>query len=97
MVVLHSALIVQIMIDFKKKVHDSFKPKYNLSQVALQKCINENLEKRFILHSKSLVGVTIQFVKKNDDYVGLCVDYCGIEWVYHKKIIHFIFYVWAVG
>jgi hypothetical protein len=65
--------------------------------VAPQKCINENLEKKFILHSKSLVGVTIQFVKKNDDYVGLCVDYCGIEWVCHKKFIHFIFDIWVVG
>jgi hypothetical protein len=82
-VVLHSALILQIMIDLQKKVHDSFKPKYSLSQVAPQKCINESLEKKFILHSKSLVGVTIQFVKKNDDSIGLCVDYCGIGWVCH--------------
>jgi hypothetical protein len=65
--------------------------------VAFQKCINENLDKRFILHAKSLVGVTIQFVKKNDDSIGLCVDYCGIEWVCHKNFIHFIFYIWVVG
>jgi hypothetical protein len=45
------------------------KPIYNLSQdefVALCEYIDENLKKRFIRHSKSLISAPILFVNKKD-------------------------------
>jgi hypothetical protein len=47
--------------------------------------INENLEKGFIWHSKSLVGALILFVKKKDGSLWMCVNYCGLNWLTIKN------------
>jgi hypothetical protein len=57
-----------------------FKPIYNLSQnelIAFHEYIDKNLEKKFIQHSKFLVGALILFVKKKDGSLRMCVDYHG--------------------
>jgi hypothetical protein len=56
-------------IDFEEGSQSPFGPIHNLSQdelITLHKYIEENFEKRFIQHYKSLVGVCILFVKKKD-------------------------------
>jgi hypothetical protein len=69
-------------IDLVEGVQLPFEPIYNLSQdklAMLRKYINENLEKGFIWHSKSLVGALILFVKKNDGSFQMCVDDHGFN------------------
>ncbi len=59
-----------------------FIPIYNLSQnelTTLHEYINKNLEKRFIWHSKSLVGAPILFVKKIYGSFQMCVNYRGLN------------------
>jgi hypothetical protein len=56
-------------IDLVEGAQPSFRPIYNLLQdklAMLCEYIDENLEKRFIRHSKSLAGALILFVKKKD-------------------------------
>jgi hypothetical protein len=60
----------------------AFEPIYNLSQdelVAFREYIDENLKKRFIWHSKFLVGAPILFVKKKDVSLWMCVNYHGLN------------------
>jgi hypothetical protein len=55
-----------------------FGPIYNFSQdqlVAFCEYINQNLEKRFIWHSKFTTSALILFVKKKDGTLQMCVDY----------------------
>jgi hypothetical protein len=55
---------------------------YNLSQdelIVFCECINENLKKGFIQHSKSLVDALILFVKKKYGSLRMCVDNCGLN------------------
>jgi hypothetical protein len=66
------------MIDLEEGVQPLFRPIYNLSQdklVILHEYINENIEKRFIWHSKSPINALILIVKKKDGSLGMCVDY----------------------
>jgi hypothetical protein len=70
------------MIDLEEGVQPLFGPIYNLSQdklVILHEYINENIEKRFIRHSKSPIGALILIVKKKDGSLGMCVDYHGLN------------------
>jgi hypothetical protein len=46
--------------------------------LALKDYIEENLAKNFIRHSKSLVGVPILIVRK-DESLRMCIDYCGLN------------------
>jgi predicted transport protein len=59
------------VIDLEEGTQPSFGPIYNWLQdklLALQKYINENLEKGFIQHSKSPNIVALLFVKKRMDF-----------------------------
>ncbi len=59
-------------IDIVEGTQHPFGPIYNLSQnelAVLCEYIDENLEKRFIRHSKSLVGALILFVKKKNGFL----------------------------
>jgi hypothetical protein len=59
-----------------------FGPIYSLSRTeleALRKWLDENLSKGFIHASSSLAGAPIQFVKKGDGSLRLCVDYRGLN------------------
>jgi hypothetical protein len=54
-----------------------FEPIYTLSQdelVALREYINEIFKKKFIQHSKFLIGALILFVKKIDGSLQMCVN-----------------------
>ncbi len=78
------------VINFEKGAWPPFGPIYKLFQdelVVLQEYIDENFEKGFIQHSKSLVGALILFVKKKNGFLWMCVDYCGLsQSTHHKKI-----------
>jgi hypothetical protein len=55
---------------------------YNLSHYEIPtfcEYIDENLEKGFIRHSKSLANAPILFVKKKDEFLQICVDYHGLN------------------
>jgi hypothetical protein len=69
-------------IDLQDGAQPSYGPIYNLSQnelSALKDYIEENLAKNFIHHSKSLAGAPIFFVKKEDKFLQMCVDYRGLN------------------
>jgi hypothetical protein len=69
-------------IELVERAQPPFRPIYNLLQnilATLHEYIDENLKKRFIQHSKSLIGSLILFVKKNDDSFRMCVDYHGLN------------------
>jgi hypothetical protein len=70
------------MIDLEEGVQPPFGLIYNFSQdklVILHEYINENLEKRFIRHSKFPASALILFVKKKDGSLGTCIDYHGLN------------------
>jgi hypothetical protein len=59
-----------------------FGPIYSLSRTeleALRKWLEENLSKGFIRASSSPAGAPIQFVKKGDGSLCLCIDYQGLN------------------
>jgi hypothetical protein len=61
-----------------ERTQPQFEPIYHLSQdklIAFLEYFNENLEKRFIQHSKFLAIAPILFVKKNDGSLQMCVDH----------------------
>jgi hypothetical protein len=65
-----------------------FGPIYNLSQTelsALRDYLYENIEKGFIVPSKSSCGAPILFVKKKDASLRLCVDYRGLNKITKKN------------
>ncbi len=69
-------------IDLVEGTQPPFGPIYNLSQDKLlmfREHMYENLEKRFIRHSKSLASAPILFVKKKDGSFRMCVDYHGFN------------------
>ncbi len=71
------------MIDLEEATQAPFGPIYNLLQdklVAFHEYIDENFEKGFIQHSKSLVNALILFVKKKDGSLWMCVNYHGLNW-----------------
>ena len=75
-------------IDLQEGSQPPFGPIYNLSQtelIELRKYMDENLAKNFILHSKSLAGAPILFVKKKDGSLHMLVDYRGLNKVTKKN------------
>jgi hypothetical protein len=73
---------------WRKDHNPHLDPIYNLSHdelLALQKYIDENLEKWFIQHSKFLANAPIQFVKKKDGPLHMCVDYHGLNQITIKN------------
>jgi hypothetical protein len=67
-------------IDFEKGTQPPSRPIYNLSQdkvTMFREYIYENLEKRFIRHSKFIVGIL--FVNKKYGFLCTCVDYHGLN------------------
>jgi hypothetical protein len=75
-------------IELQDGAQPLFGPIYNLLQMkltALREYIDKNLSKKFIRHSKSLAGASILFVKKNDESLHMCVDYCGLNKVTKKN------------
>jgi hypothetical protein len=67
---------------FEEGVQSPFKPIYNLSQdelLTLHEYINKNLENGFIWHSKFPTSAPINFVKKKDGSLWICVDYQGLN------------------
>ncbi len=70
------------MIDLKEGVQPVFGPIDNLLQdefLTFWKYINKNLENGIIRHSKSLDGVINIFVKKNNGFLRMCVNYYGLN------------------
>jgi hypothetical protein len=68
--------------DLEEGAQPPFEPIYNLSQdklATLHEYIEENFKRGFIQHSKSQVSVPIFFIKKKDDSLRMCVDYCGLN------------------
>ncbi|MBW0561901.1 hypothetical protein O181_101616 [Austropuccinia psidii MF-1] len=57
----------------------------NQESDTLKAQISENVEKGFIQPSSSSTGAPILFVKKNDDGLRLCVDYCKLNAVTRKN------------
>ncbi len=79
-------MTIDCTIDFG--VQPPFEPTYNLSQdelVVLHEYIDKNFKKGFIQHSKSLAGASIFFVKKKDDFLQICVNYCGLNQLLTKN------------
>jgi len=69
-------------IDLVEGVQPPFTPICDLSQdefVTLHEYFDENLDKRFIWHSKSLVGAPILFIKKKYGFLQMCVNYYGLH------------------
>jgi hypothetical protein len=69
-------------IELVERTQPPFGPIYNLSQnelATLHEYINENLEKGFIRHFKSLASAPILFIKKKDGSLRMCVDYRGLN------------------
>ena len=63
-------------------------PIYQLTKdesATLQSYIAENVEKGFIQSSSSITGSPVLFVKKKDNYLRLCVDYCKLNAVTKKN------------
>ena len=50
----------------------------NESQV-LKKYLEDNLSKEFIWTSSSYATASVIFVKKSEDSLQFCVDYCGLN------------------
>jgi hypothetical protein len=51
----------------------------------LRDYLDENLAKNFIRHSNSPAGAPILFVKKRNDSLRMCMDYCGLNKVTIKN------------
>ncbi len=69
-------------IDLVEGVQPPFKPIYNLSQnelIALCEYFDDNLEKGFIRHLKSLAGVAILFIINKKGFLQMCVNYHGLN------------------
>ncbi len=69
-------------INLEEGTQPLFGPIYNLSEnklLALGKSIEKNLEKGFIRHSKSPIGVPMLFVKKKNGFLCMCVNYRGLN------------------
>ncbi len=69
-------------IDLEEEAQPPFRPIYNLSQDELatfHEYIDDNLEKRFIQHSKSQVSALILFFKKKDGSLQMYVNYHGLN------------------
>ncbi len=76
-------IIHDCTINLKEGTQLPFRPIYNSFQdilAAICEYIEEKFEKGFIQHSKSPTDAPILFVKKRDNSLWLCVDYCGLDW-----------------
>ena len=77
--------------DLKMEIDETAKPPlgpiYSLSQselTALQEFIDENVANGFIWLSNSPFGEPVLFVKKKDDSLRLCVDFCWLNAITQK-------------
>jgi hypothetical protein len=88
-------------IPLKEGFTPPFGPIYSLSRTeleALQKWLDKNLSKGFILASSSPASAPILFIKKGDGSLCLCVDYRGLNegtmkncyplLLLHKTLLH---------
>ncbi len=69
-------------IDLEEGAQPPFEAIYNFSQdklTVLHEYIDKNFKKGFIQHSKCLVSAPIFFIKKKDDFLRMCVNYCGLN------------------
>jgi hypothetical protein len=85
---LHKHWPYHYTIDLVEGAQPSFGPIYNLLQVELAtlcEYINENLKKGFIWQSKFPIDALILFVKKKDGFLGMCVNYHGLNWLTIKN------------
>jgi hypothetical protein len=86
-------------IDLEEQAELLFGPIY-LSQkqlAKLRKYIDENLAKKFIHHSKSLVGAPILFANKENSSLRMCMEYRGLYKVTKNKCYIYVFDLWNFG
>ncbi len=56
----------------------------------VKKYLENNLEKRFIIASRSLFVSSIMFMKKTNELLKFCVDYKKLNQLTKKIDIHFL-------
>jgi len=76
-----------LQIELEKDSHSPVEIIYSLSkfeQEVLKEFINENLTNGFIHSTSSSHGVLVLFIKKKDEFLQLCVNFCRLNKITKK-------------